>query len=58
MPKANAAPSDTVNVAVWVMNPGPMAEVAIRKIAPSSEPFRAFTKPPAPLPVAESCWVT
>jgi hypothetical protein len=31
---ANAAPSCTVNVVVWVMKPGPMAEVAIRNIAP------------------------
>src|SRR3712207_7057169 len=33
--KANAAPSWTVNVVVWVMKPGPMAEVAMRNIAPS-----------------------
>ncbi|MFI6829093.1 hypothetical protein ACIBG5_18445 [Kribbella sp. NPDC050241] len=33
---ANAAPSDTVNSVVWVMNPGPIAEVAIRNIAPIS----------------------
>ena len=31
---AKAAPIVAVNVAVWVMNPGPMALVAIRKIAP------------------------
>jgi hypothetical protein len=36
MAKANAAPSCTVNVVVWVMKPGPMAEVAIRNIAPIS----------------------
>ena len=35
MAQANAAPSETVYVAVWVMKPGPMAAVAIRKIAPS-----------------------
>ena len=33
--KANAAPSWTVKVVVWVMKPGPMAEVAMRNIAPS-----------------------
>ena len=33
---ANAAPSSTVKAVVWVMNPGPMAEVAIRKMAPMS----------------------
>ncbi len=33
--KANAAPICAVNVAVWVMNPGPIAEVAMRKIAPT-----------------------
>ena len=32
--KANAARSWTVNVVVWVRNPGPMADVAIRNIAP------------------------
>jgi hypothetical protein len=31
-----------VNVAVWVMNPGPMAEVAIMKIAAIKEARRAF----------------
>src|SRR5690606_13228460 len=35
MAKAKAAPSWTVNSVVWVMNPGPMALVAIRKTAPS-----------------------
>ena len=35
MAKAAAAPSFTVKVVVWVMNPGPIAEVAIRNIAPS-----------------------
>jgi hypothetical protein len=34
--QAKAAPSWAVNVAVWVRNPGPMALVAIRKIAPST----------------------
>jgi hypothetical protein len=33
--KANAAPSCTVKVVVWVMKPGPMAEVAMRNMAPS-----------------------
>ena len=33
---AKAAPSWTVKVVVWVMKPGPMAEVAMRNIAPSS----------------------
>ena len=32
--KAKAAPSSMVKVVVWVMNPGPMAEVAMRNIAP------------------------
>ncbi|GAB7192380.1 hypothetical protein NUM3379_30890 [Kineococcus sp. NUM-3379] len=35
MAKANAAPSWTVNVVVWVMKPGPMALVAMRNMAPS-----------------------
>jgi hypothetical protein len=34
MAKANATPSSTVKAVVWVMNPGPIAEVAIRNIAP------------------------
>ena len=34
MAKANAAPSATVKFVVWVMNPGPMAEVAMRNMAP------------------------
>ena len=34
--KANAAPSWTVTVVVWVVKPGPMAEVAMRNTAPSS----------------------
>ena len=34
MAQAKAAPSETVYVAVWVMKPGPMAAVAIRKMAP------------------------
>ncbi|WP_231747759.1 hypothetical protein [Auraticoccus cholistanensis] len=34
--KANATPSWTVKAVVWVMNPGPMAEVAIRNMAPTS----------------------
>ena len=36
MANANAAPIWTVNVAVCVMKPGPMAEVAMRNMAPSS----------------------
>ena len=32
--KANAAPSSAVKAVVWVMKPGPMAEVAIRNMAP------------------------
>src|SRR3954454_13806841 len=35
MPNAKAAPNCTVKAVVWVMKPGPMAEVAIRNIAPS-----------------------
>jgi len=31
---ANAAPSSTVKLVVCVMNPGPIAEVAIKNIAP------------------------
>ncbi len=34
MAKANAAPRVTVKVVVWVRKPGPMAEVAIKNIAP------------------------
>ena len=34
--KVNAAPSWTVTVVVWVVKPGPMAEVAMRNTAPSS----------------------
>ncbi|GAB2470865.1 hypothetical protein GCM10027063_09140 [Promicromonospora xylanilytica] len=40
MPKAKAAPSCCVNVAVCVMKPGPMAEVAIRNRAPSRDRLR------------------
>ncbi len=36
--QAKAAPSWAVNVAVWVMKPGPMALVAMRNMAPSSAP--------------------
>ncbi len=36
MANANAAPSSTVKAVVWVMKPGPIAEVAMRNIAPSS----------------------
>jgi len=36
MAKAKAAPNFTVKVVVWVMNPGPMADVAMRNIAPST----------------------
>jgi hypothetical protein len=43
MPKAKAAPSFVVKVAVWVMKPGPMAEVAIRKIAAISAERRDLT---------------
>jgi hypothetical protein len=47
MAKANAAPSWTVNVVVWVMKPGPMAEVAMRNIAPSRvERVLAAMRPP------------
>ena len=31
----NDAPNCAVNTAVWVRNPGPMAEVAIRSAAPA-----------------------
>ncbi|GEK67809.1 hypothetical protein PDE01_13290 [Paracoccus denitrificans] len=41
MAKAKAAPSFAVKVAVWVMKPGPMAEVAIRKIAAMKPPRAA-----------------
>ncbi len=41
MPKAKAAPICAVKVAVWVMKPGPMAEVAIRNTAAISEDRRA-----------------
>ena len=41
---ANAAPIWAVNVAVWVMKPGPMALVAMRKMAPMTalRPARFF----------------
>ncbi|MNT33106.1 hypothetical protein D3C72_1690180 [compost metagenome] len=42
MPKANAAPSVAVKVAVWVRKPGPMAEVAIMKIAAIKDERRAL----------------
>jgi len=42
MAQANAAPSWTVIAAVWVMNPGPIALVAIRKMAPSTAERRAL----------------
>ncbi len=42
MPKANAAPRVAVKVAVWVRKPGPMAEVAIMKIAAINEARRAL----------------
>ena len=38
MAKAKEVPSDPVKKAVWVRNPGPMAEVAIRKAAPARAP--------------------
>ena len=44
MPKANAGPSFVVKVAVCVMNPGPMADVAIRKMAAMIDERRDFTK--------------
>ncbi|GAA1315301.1 hypothetical protein GCM10020360_18350 [Nonlabens tegetincola] len=47
MPKAKAAPSVAVKVAVWVMKPGPIAEVAIKKIAPSSDARLLLAKPTA-----------
>ncbi|GAB3021359.1 hypothetical protein GCM10011376_21830 [Nocardioides flavus (ex Wang et al. 2016)] len=62
---AKAAPRVMVKLAVWVMNPGPMALVAIRKTAPITA---VRLKPDAPtgsvpaesLPVdlsAGVCWV-
>ncbi|GHC23961.1 hypothetical protein GCM10010082_15450 [Kushneria pakistanensis] len=45
MAKAKAAPIVAVKVAVWVMKPGPTAEVAIRKTAPISEARRDLTNP-------------
>ena len=39
--KAKAAPSWTVKAVVWVMNPGPMALVAMRNMAPSRADRRA-----------------
>ncbi|MEQ3641673.1 MAG: hypothetical protein ABNH17_15785 [Paracoccus sp. (in: a-proteobacteria)] len=38
--KAKADPIRAVKVAVWVMKPGPMADVAIRKIAARRPPRR------------------
>ena len=45
MANANAAPSWAVKTVVWVMNPGPIALVAIRNMAPRSAP-----RPAAPAP--------
>ena len=42
MPKANAAPNVAVNVAVWVRKPGPIADVAIMKMAATKDARRAF----------------
>ena len=36
---ANAAPICTVKTEVWVRKPGPMAEVAMRKMAPTMGPM-------------------
>lgn len=47
MPKAKAAPSLLVKVAVCVMKPGPMAEVAMRKMAAVSEARRDLATVPA-----------
>ncbi len=59
MANANAAPSWAVKVAVWVMNPGPMAEVAMRKMAPRMGPLRllanAFAFCVASGPASEVC---
>ena len=44
--KANAEPSFAVKVAVWVMKPGPMAEVAMRKIAAIKAPRRVLADMP------------
>jgi hypothetical protein len=51
---ANAAPSRAVNVVVWVMNPGPMAEVAIRNIAPSTAP-RLVAEPITAFVLSDMC---
>ncbi|GAC1038669.1 hypothetical protein thsps117_34270 [Pseudomonas sp. No.117] len=51
MPKAKAAPSLAVKVAVWVRKPGPMAEVAIRKMAAINDERRSLVK-------ALAVWVT
>ena len=42
MAKAKAEPSLVVKVAVYVMKPGPMAEVAIRKMAAVRDARRDF----------------
>ena len=44
MPKAKAAPMVAVKVAVWVMKPGPMAEVAMRKMAAINDERRERAK--------------
>jgi hypothetical protein len=51
---ANAAPSWAVNVVVWVMNPGPIALVAIRNIAPSTAP-RLVADPIAAFTFSDMC---
>ncbi|OPZ57409.1 MAG: hypothetical protein BWY88_01196 [Synergistetes bacterium ADurb.Bin520] len=48
MAKAKAPFSFSVNTAVWVRNPGPMADVAMRNAAPkriASVPFRSSAAP-------------
>ena len=42
--KPNAAPYFTVNTAVWVKNPGPIAEVAIIKIEATMAHWRSDKK--------------
>ena len=44
IPKPKALPNVTVKVAVCVIKPGPIAEVAIKKIALIKEDRRFFTK--------------
>ena len=56
MPNAKAAPMVAVTGAVWVMKPGPRAEVAIRKMAAISDERRERAKSPVVWACMEHSW--